>query len=352
MTLLELGLILLSALSQGVPVKPTAPPTSASEIASLRAKAESGDPASQFALGQAYDFGAGVSQDDDRARAWYLKSAEQGYAPAQNSLGIMYRSGRGGVESKELAVEWYRKAARQNYAKAMFNLGTAYFNGDGVALDDVTAYAWFLAAKDHGSDAARDAVDRMTGTLARWQVSDAYGKLAGMYDAGTEVQQDVPAALNCYRKAAELGDAKARVTFAQFLVRQGGDQNFREALHACEEAAKEPYSPAGMCAGVLHEKGIGAVADLAEAAKWYNKSAQLGNALAMERLSEMYWNGSGVKQDRVTAYAYALLASTADLPDAKRNRENYEKELSAKDVEKGKKQASNWLKEHPVLGFK
>lgn len=328
------------------------PPLNEAEISAVRSKAELGDPAAQFALGQAYDFGTGIAQNDNQACNWYRKAAEQAYAPAQNSLGVMYRTGRGVEQSKEQAVEWYRKAARQNYGKAMFNLGTAYFNGDGVAINDVSAYAWFLAAGDHGSDPAREAIERAASSLSRWQISDAYGQLAELYEKGTELQQDLPAAGKWYRKAAELGEPAARVKFAQFLVNQGGDQNYREALGFCEEAAKQSYPPASMCVGVLHEKGLGTSPDLSEAAKWYTKSAQLGNALAMQRLSKMYWNGSGVKQDRVAAYTFALLASTAQLPEAQRNRDAYEKELSPKEIEQGKKQVATWIKAHSTLTLK
>ena len=344
--------LVLSMLGQEQAPKTATPPAlNAAEISTLRSQAERGDPAAQFALGQAYDFGTGVVQNDNQASNWYRKAAEQAYAPAQNSLGIMYRTGRGVEQSKEEAVDWYRKSARQGYGKAMFNLGTAYFNGDGVAINDVTAYAWFLAASDHGSDSAREAVERTASSLARWQVSDAYSQLAGMYEKGTELQQDLPAAGKWYRKAAELGEPAARITYAQFLVHQGGDQNYREALRFCEETAKQAYPPAAMCAGILHEKGLGTVADLSEAAKWYNKSAQLGNAVAMQRLSEMYWSGSGVKQDRVTAYMFAILTSTSEIPDAQRNRDAYEKTLNSKEIDKGKKLAANWMKAHPPVGL-
>jgi len=326
---------------------------SATELQSLRDKAESGDPAAQFSLAQAYDFGTGVTQNDAQAYFWCRKAAEQGYPQAQNSLGVMYRAGRGVEQSKEQAVEWYRNAARQGLAKAMFNLGTAYFNGDGVSVSDTTAYAWFLAAKEHGSDSGRDAVDRMSKTLQPWQVSEASGLLAEIYEKGTELPPDSSAAGNWYRNSAAVGEPAARVKLAQFLIRQGGDQNYREALSSCEHAAKDSYPPAAMCAGYLHEKGLGTTADLNQAAQWYNKSAQLGNALAMQRLAEMYWDGLGMKQDRVTAYMFALLASTAELPDAQRDREAFEKTLSSKEIEKGKKQAANWMKaHHPTILIK
>ena len=45
--------------------------------------AEQGDAEAQFHLGEKYDTGLGVTQDDKEAVKWYRLSAEQGYAKAQ-----------------------------------------------------------------------------------------------------------------------------------------------------------------------------------------------------------------------------------------------------------------------------
>jgi TPR repeat protein len=325
---------------------------SSTEISALRQKAEAGDASAEFALGQAYDDGNGTAQNDSAACSWYRKAAEQDYAPAENALGLMYRAGRGVEQSKQEAVQWYRKAAKQKNAKAMFNLGTAYYNGDGVAINDITAYAWFLVARESGSEPARDAVNRMNNSLLQWQLSSAFEAIGDLYEQGKDLPQDHQGAIDWYRKAAQLGEAPVRVKLAKFLIDQGGAQNYAEALHSCEDAAKQMYSPGALCAGVLYEKGIGTPQDLPEAAKWFNKSAQMGNAQAMLFLGEMYWNGSGVKQDKVSAYAFVLLASTADLPKAQQDKSLYEQTLSAKELEKGRKQAADWAKTHPTLGLR
>ena len=45
-------------------------------------------------MGQVYDFGFGVAQDDVQALAWYRKAAEHGSAPAQRAVGDFYKRGR------------------------------------------------------------------------------------------------------------------------------------------------------------------------------------------------------------------------------------------------------------------
>ncbi len=347
---LALALTLVVGTSSGQAPSSSAPsPHTPAEISELQKEAETGDAAAEFAIGQAYDFGSGVGQSDKDACSWYRKAAEKGYAPAQNSLGLMYRAGRGVEQSKQEAVNWYRKAARQDNAKAMFNLGTAYFNGDGVAIDDVLAYAWFVVARERGSEPAREAVNRTASSLLPWQVSSAYEVVGDMYEQGKELLQDHKIAIDWYRKAAAQGEGPVRVKLAKYLLDQGDAQNYPEVLHLCEEAGKQGYSPGALCAGLLYQRGIGTAPDLHQAARWITKSAELGNAKAMVQLGKMYWTGSGVKQDKISAYAFMLLASTAELPDAQHDKATYEQDLDEKQRDKARKQAENWIKQHPPL---
>jgi TPR repeat protein len=347
-------LLAVAILLAGAGYAQSAVPTNASshEISVLQKSADAGDAQAEFALGQAYDFGKGIAQNDPAAYAWYRKAAEQGFAPAQNALGLMYREGRGVEQSKEKAVEWYRKAAQQKFAKAMFNLGTAYYNGDGVAINDIAAYAWFLLAQQYGSEPAKDAVNRTASTLNAWQISSSFDTIGDMYEEGKDLPLDHLAAIEWYRKAAQSGEPAANVKLANFLVIQGGDSNHQEALHSCIAAAKKQYAPGALCAGLLYQKGLGAAQNLSEAAKWFDQAAQLGDAKAMFHLAEMYWDGAGVKQDKVSAYAYILLASTADLPKAQQDKAVYEQMLTTKQLEKARQQASKWAKTHNSVGLR
>jgi TPR repeat protein len=319
------------------------------DIVEIQKKADSGDASAQFALAEAYDFGNGAAQSDKNAFLWYRKSADQGFAPAQNSLGFMYRTGKGVEQNKEQAVAWYRKAAKQGNAKAMFNLGTAYFNGDGVSIDDIAAYAWFTLARGHGSAPASDAVSRMSNTLAQWQTSAALEKIGDFYEQGSDLAPDHKLAIDWYRKAAQLGEAPVRVKLAKFLLDQHDSQQYPEALHLCEDAGKQMYSPGALCAGLLYREGMGTTKNLQAATRWITKSAELGNAQAMYQLGEMYWAGSGVNQDKIVAYSFMLLAATGDSPKAQQDKATYEQALSSKEVEKGRKRAETWAKQHPVL---
>jgi hypothetical protein len=54
--------------------------------------------------------------------------------------------------------------------------------------------------------------------------------------------------------------------------------------------------------------------DYAEAARWYRKAAEQGNAVAQGSLGFMYWKGQGVAQDYVQAHLWINLAASRSNP--------------------------------------
>ena len=84
-----------------------------------------GDKSSQalFLLGQIYQGGFGLNQDDAKARLWFTKAADRGFADAQSALGVFHATGRGGLDkSDQEAVRLYKLSADQGNAHAQSNL--------------------------------------------------------------------------------------------------------------------------------------------------------------------------------------------------------------------------------------
>ena len=98
-------------------------PSTAQELADLRAIAESGEADAQVTLGLIYARGEGVPQDDAEAIAWFRKAAAQGNAYALHNIGSSYANGRGVPQDDVEAVAWFRKAAEQGLADAQATLG-------------------------------------------------------------------------------------------------------------------------------------------------------------------------------------------------------------------------------------
>ncbi len=328
-------------------------PLSPAEINQLQTKAQAGDSTAQLNLGRAYEDGNGVPQSDNQAVKWYRAAAEQGNATAQNDLGLMFRSGRGVEQDKAEAVKWYRKAAKQENPNALFNMGTAYYNGDGVSIDDVWAYAWFLLAQNFGSQPGTDAVKRMKEGEAGRSQSAAFERIGDMYQKGDDLPQNSSKAIDWYRKAAEIGDGREQIKLANLLLQgQSAASNYGEVHSLCERAANLKFSPGAYCMGQLYEQGLGVERDVSNAAKWFSEAANMGLAVAAFRVGEMYWKGEGLQQNRISAYEFIYLASTSDIPEAKQERERLEKELTRKEVEKGKAKAVEWTRQHQLLVLK
>ena len=104
--------------------------------------AAQGDAAAQFNIGNLFDFGKGVKEDNVQAAYWYKKSAEQDNVNAQYALGWMYENGEGVEKDLVKAIIWYKKAAEQKHSGAQTNLGWMYENGKGVDLDHSQAVSW------------------------------------------------------------------------------------------------------------------------------------------------------------------------------------------------------------------
>jgi len=305
-------------------------------------------------LGQAYEDGNGVPRDDSKAFQWYRKAAEQGDPEAQNKVGVFYSLGRGTDRSKEEAVTWYLKAARGKSAKAMFNLGAAYYNGDGVTTDDVESYAWFLLAHEAGYPAADDAIKRAESEKLANR-SAAFAKIGQMYITGDELPKDPMEALKWDRKAADAGDVEADVKVTSLLLSSGRSptqEEYAEARKRCEEAANRRFSPGAYCLALIYSRGLGTAKDPVESTKWFGRAADLGNARAALELGEAYWKGIGVQPDLVNAYMWVWLASSSKVPGADQDEQALRKELDAKQTQRAKQKAAEWLRTHRFMGLR
>jgi TPR repeat protein len=210
-----------------------------------RKSAEQGDATAQSNLAQMYYDGRGVVQDYVEAAKWYRKSAAQGYAPALNNLGLMYNEGLGGVaQDYAEALKWYGKSANQGNATAQFNLGAMYSRGLGVSQDYAEAHKWFNLAAAQGDDDAKKSRDYIATLMTPDQIAEAQLRARKWkLENGVDLPQDYDEAV--LRKRAEQGDAAAQYSL-----------------------------------GLKSESGQGVLQDYAEAHKWFNLAAALGNKVA------------------------------------------------------------------------
>ena len=110
------------------------------------ASPEPTDAKAQFQLGQKYEKGDGVTQNNQKAADWYSKAAEQGHADAQYHLGILCAT------VKTLAIT----------TKEDFQMRNGVFvNTVGLTIGPATALFWWKKAAEQGHVGAKAKIQEM-----------------------------------------------------------------------------------------------------------------------------------------------------------------------------------------------
>ena len=81
---------------------------------SSRRAAEQGDADSMYELGESYNYGLGVEENEEQAVEWYRKAAELGQTDAMHMLAECYSSGTGVRQDAREAAQWVRRAKEQD----------------------------------------------------------------------------------------------------------------------------------------------------------------------------------------------------------------------------------------------
>jgi TPR repeat protein len=201
------------------------------EFQKLMAKAQSGDAATQYQVGLAYDMGRHVPRDPNEAARWFLKSAEQGYPPAKGAYGLWIRQ-----SSSALAARWMLRAAEHGDAATLLWLGVACDDNRFGTTDSELALKWYKKAADAGDP-------------------DAQLVLGQKYADGNGVKQSYELAAKWFRKAAE------------HVPDLGGAGHGRYRL------------------GELYMEGLGVPRDYVQAYFWFSLHGPTSGADAKEHLS-------------------------------------------------------------------
>lgn len=117
----------------------------------LQTQAFAGVAEAQHDLAAIYTAGrGGVTQNFEKAAAWFREAADQGIANASYNLGVLYHQGLGVERDLDRALYWYREAAKLGHPEAQYNLGIAYIEGIGTTYDANIAAAFFESSANQG----------------------------------------------------------------------------------------------------------------------------------------------------------------------------------------------------------
>jgi TPR repeat protein len=101
-------------------------------------------------------------------------------------------------------------------------------------------------------------------------------------------QNDFSQAAEKYRKAAELGHAKAQYELAAlYRFGSGVPKDLNQATHWYSKAAEQDNVDAQLSLGVMYYKGIEIPQDLQQAEKWLERAVNLDNRNAIGVLEKV-----------------------------------------------------------------
>jgi uncharacterized protein len=254
--------------------------------------------------------------------------AKKDNAEAQFKLGVMNGAGLGVEANMDVAVGWYSKAAAQNHPEALYVMSVAYDKGQGVGKDPEKFQQLLNKAAELGS-------------------TKAQSHLGSVYYSGYGVAQDFTQALLWYRKAAEQNDASAQFNLGNMYQRgKGVEPSEPEAIKWFTLAAEQNEDRAQNALGGIYMNRK----DFAQGVIWLKKAAEASNTYAQADLSQAYFYGDGVSEDKVEAFKWAFIATEISHEEDARNLKHaIENKLNPAQIEQGQDFAIKWLKAHDFM---
>ncbi len=122
------------------------------------------------------------------------------------------------------------------------------------------------------------------------------------------------------RAAAAAGDAAALFEVAtRYAEGAGMKSDMAEAAKWYERSAELGFAPAQYRIGNMYEKGIGVTRDFAKSRDWYRQAAEKGNASAMHNLAVLYAMGADGQTDNDAAAMWFQKAAELGVKDSQFN---------------------------------
>jgi hypothetical protein len=110
-------------------------------------RAERGDPAAMYSIGEMYELGMGTDSDRAKAMTWYRAAADKGHPEGAYQVGYAYYWGKAGLDrDRRQAHVWFLRAAEAGSLAAMPYLAKMYALGQGVPKDKDKAAVWSARA--------------------------------------------------------------------------------------------------------------------------------------------------------------------------------------------------------------
>lgn len=228
-----------------------------------------GDAQSQFEIGQMFQYGLGVDQNNDSAIIFYQNAAQQQHLGAEYNLGLLYLQNPKTAADYQVALNWLTDSAFKGNRKAQYVLSAVLGQGrtdqDGKVLikpnpEQSRSLLYLAAANDYAP--------------AQYELAEY---LAREYDKGLNVdvkKHQLAVIRQLYQGAASHGLAQALLPLAFYNAMEQDKDKQAKAFQVAQEQANAGDEKAALLLGLLYDRGIGVSPDATQALMWYQRAGQ------------------------------------------------------------------------------
>ena len=221
------------------------------------------------------------NKEFEQGVALFRELAEKGNAIARRNMGICYNNGIGVEKDLQEAFKWFKLAAEQGDDISQFCLGVCYSRGEGTKRDELKADEWIRKSAEQGNADALKVIE---------ELKQGYANFHPLVREGLEhkLKGDAAKAAECFRKAAEAGDAEGCFKLsACYLQGFGVEKSDEELLKWLQKASELGHAEAQFNMGILYVNGLGVAEDHAKAEELLRAAKEKGFTPAEKALTDL-----------------------------------------------------------------
>ncbi|GBB91174.1 hypothetical protein RclHR1_18310002 [Rhizophagus clarus] len=246
-----------------------------------------------FLLGYFNYVGIETSQNFKKAFSLFIYTSEQDHILAQYFVGECYQHGYGITNDEKLAYEYFKKLADDNYAMGQFKMGYFFKNGIGVKKDSNVAAHWYEKAANNGNIVAMHNLGSLYLNGNRNEYLIAMHTLNGSRLNGIDFDEGHSEAFKLFKRSAEEGYSSG-ITMLGYCYEIGIGINVdkQKAVELYQTAANLGHMVAQYNLANMYENGEGIEKDIERSIYWFEKSVEQGYLHAKNKLKNLRENRS------------------------------------------------------------
>ena len=130
------------------------------------------------------------------------------------------------------------------------------------------------------------------------------------------------------------------------MTGHGVPQDYQQAAAWFRKAAEQGDATAQRNLGLMYDTGTGVQQDYQQAAAWFRKAAEQGDLTAQRDLGLMYDMGRGVPQNYSLAYSWLSVAVALGYEDASKSRDKVAEKLSSSQLAEAQNRAAQYFEQY------